>query len=214
VPAILQFISGLNSDVLVLTEFRPGPTGLAICDELQARGYTFQVRSSEEKGRNSVLTVSRVPASIVDPKAGPPGYEHCLSLAQVQGVMLCACYFPQGERKRAVFNRILALVGDLQPLGLVIGDLNTGLPFKDEAGRSFKCVDGFQELTREHLVDAWRVRNPVGREYSWFSAHGNGFRIDHALATAALHSLIRQVEYDHATRERGITDHSALVVSF
>lgn len=212
VPAILQFITRLNADVLVLTEFRAGPKGAEIRDSLRACGYEFQTQSSVDAGRNAVLIASRIAASIIDLAAGPPSQEHCLSVIQVRELTLCACYFPQGERKRPVFDRVLELSSKLHPLGLVLGDLNTGLPFQDEKGQSFKCIDAFQSLVKGRLIDAWRSRHPSAREYSWLSSHGNGFRIDHALATVGFNSLISRVEYDHSPRESRITDHSALVV--
>ena len=63
-------------------------------------------------------------------------------------------------------------------------------------------------------VDAWRDRNPEGREFTWFSPRPdqNGFRLDHAFLSPTLASRLRDVRYDHSTRESHASDHSALVV--
>jgi hypothetical protein len=37
--------------------------------------------------------------------------------------------------------------------------------------------DGFAHLLRDGMVDAWRMRNPAAREFTWSSTRGNGFRI-------------------------------------
>lgn len=213
VPALLQFLQTLNADLLVLTEFRAGATGDAIQNGLAACGFGFQAPSSMKTGQNAVLIASRIEASTEDQAAGPPSQEHCLSVVRVGDLTVLGCYFPQGERKRPVFNRVLQLTRHLRPLGLVLGDLNTGLPFQDENKRTFKCIDAFQSLLQDNLVDAWRSRHQHDREYSWFSSHGNGFRIDHALATVSFNARVTSVEYDHSSRETRITDHSALVIS-
>jgi exonuclease III len=62
------------------------------------------------------------------------------------------------------------------------------------------------------VVDSWRSRNPGTWEYSWYSHHGNGFRIDHVFSNPAADASIQAVAYDHTPRETGVTDHSALVV--
>ncbi len=213
VSAILRYLPTLDADVLILTEFRSGATGSAIRSNLAAQGYSLQAHSSNDPSVNAVLMASRIGGSVVKVRAGPPGFEHCLTVARFRDLSICACYFPQGERKRPVFDQLIGLTKELQPLGLVLGDLNTGLPFQDEAGRTFKCVDAFQALLRANLVDSWRVRHPDAREFSWRSTHGNGFRIDHALATGGFNGQISTVEYDHTSRELGITDHSALLVA-
>jgi exonuclease III len=213
VSVILQFIRKLNADVLVVTEFRTGSTGSAIQAGLATLGYSFNSRSSSEFRQNSVLIASRHAAAIVDLAAGPQGLEHCLSVVRIGELTLCGCYFPQGERKRPVFGRLAHVVAGWKGLGLVLGDMNTGLPYQDEVRQTFKCVDSLKDLLDGNLVDAWRSRHPGKHEFSWFSTHGNGFRIDHALATPEFNKLISRVEYDHLSRESKITDHSALVVT-
>ncbi len=94
----------------------------------------------------------------------------------------------------------------------MIGDLNTGLHRLDEAGATFHCAAAFAALPKAGWDDAWRLCNGAAREFSWFSAAGNGFRIDHAFASCDLAGRIVAASYDHSARE-GLTDHSALMVA-
>jgi len=135
--------------------------------------------------------------------------------ATVAGIDLAACYFPQGEAKRPVFD---FLCEDLAPSRtnelLVIGDLNTGRHRIDEIGATFHCAECFDRLEHVGLIDAWRSRNLRRKEYSWITHAGNGFRIDHAFATGDLNRRITSIDYDHTPRVMGLSDHSALIMQF
>lgn len=211
--SILHFLAGLVSDVLVLTEFRSGSIGEYLQRGLHAQGYAFQSHSAVAPRQNSVLLASRREMTVLQAAAGPPARERYLTLARVGELTVVGAYFPQGEAKRPVFDRVRQLVARIEPLGLLLGDLNTGLPYLDESGRTFKCIDSFEALLAAGLVDAWRSRNAAAREFSWFSHRGNGFRIDHALCTTELDQRIRRVDYVQSCRLSAITDHAALLVS-
>jgi exonuclease III len=62
------------------------------------------------------------------------------------------------------------------------------------------------------FCDLWRQRYPDGREFSWYSHRGNGFRIDHAFLSPALAKRAGTVRYSHAERLAGLSDHSALIL--
>jgi exonuclease III len=64
------------------------------------------------------------------------------------------------------------------------------------------------------LVDLWRNTHNDEREWTWlFKKTGNGFRIDHALANTEFVKWAAPIcSYDHGTRTKGLTDHSALIV--
>lgn len=91
-------------------------------------------------------------------------------------------------------------------------DPNTGLHRLDEERSSFYCEDRFRRLLAQGWVDVWRERNPKRREFSWFSTTGNGFRIDHALASPPLASVVRSVAYSHDERLREISDHTGMLL--
>jgi exonuclease III len=62
------------------------------------------------------------------------------------------------------------------------------------------------------FCDLWRRRNPEGREFSWYSTRGNGFRIDHAFLSPALAGRAGAVRYSHEEREARLSDHSVLIL--
>ena len=70
------------------------------------------------------------------------------------------------------------------------------------------------DMTTARLVDLWRHTQGAGaREWTWLSHRRNGFRIDHAFANNTYLKRTRAVcRYDHAPRELGMTDHSAVIV--
>jgi len=58
----------------------------------------------------------------------------------------------------------------------------------------------------------WRRRYPDGREFSWYSTRGNGFRIDHAFLSPVLAGRAGAIRYSHDERTSGLSDHSALLL--
>jgi exonuclease III len=61
-------------------------------------------------------------------------------------------------------------------------------------------------------IDAWRLYHAEAAEYSWYSRHGNGWRIDQVFVSPALRPAVTAAYYLHETRTEGLTDHSALII--
>jgi hypothetical protein len=83
------------------------------------------------------------------------------------------------------------------------------------AGEKYVCAEQFDELSKSHgFVDLWRRTQGIeAPEWSWITK-ANGFRLDHAFGNAAFVAAFDPTcRYDHSTRESGITDHSALLIS-
>jgi len=213
VARTVNFIEELRPAVAVLTEYRANSRGADLRAGLHQIGYTHQLAACAEPGKNSVLIASDRAFHAIDlPEVGD-SLSHRLLLAQFAGVALAGVYFPQGEAKRPLFKILDGLiVPRLEPLGLILGDFNTGKHYEDEDGRTFACADCFTALLQGGLIDSWRRRNASAREFSWYSSKARGFRVDHALCTPELDSRIRSVRYIHSCREASITDHSALLV--
>jgi exonuclease III len=96
---------------------------------------------------------------------------------------------------------------------VLLGDFNAGRHYADEAGATLTCTYQLGVLASLGYIDAWRRFNPHGREYSWFSPDGGGFRIDHALVSAPLAGRLRSCEYSHVERQRNLSDHAVLTLS-
>jgi exonuclease III len=82
----------------------------------------------------------------------------------------------------------------------------------DEAGATDVTALFLDKIQAAGFRDVWRDRYPEGREYSWYSHRGNGFRIDHAFASPRLARRIGAIRYSHDERTTGLSDHSALLV--
>jgi exonuclease III len=101
---------------------------------------------------------------------------------------------------------------------LLIGDFNAGESFVDAHAYKFMSSDYLVAIREAGFVDLWRARNEE-TEHTWFSfGRGgvalNGFRIDHAMASAALAGDATRCYYSHVEREARLSDHSALLVEF
>ena len=71
---------------------------------------------------------------------------------------------------------------------LIVGDFNTGLPI-DAEGTPFVYSEKMAELLDIGWIDAWRQRNPEGKEYTWYSNANKGFRLDYAFASPKMNGI-------------------------
>jgi exonuclease III len=213
IPLLLSFLAANGPDTIVLTEYRKNPSGRELTAQLRLAGYTWQEMHDVEPKTNSVCVVSRQPFEPITLGLDDWPERHRLLAVRFSEYDLVAVYFPHGERKRPVFDRLVdEVLPRLRARAVVLGDFNTGLPFHDERGNTFACVDSFERLLRAGVVDSWRQRNPERREFSWYSTAKNGFRIDHALCTPSFDKGIQGINYLHGCRENGATDHSSLLL--
>jgi exodeoxyribonuclease-3 len=95
---------------------------------------------------------------------------------------------------------------------LAIGDFNTCRAFVDEPGAIDATAHFMDSVEAIGFRDLWRHRYPDGREYSWYSHRGNGFRVDHAFSPPGLAARAGEVRYSHDERLAGLSDHSVLLL--
>ncbi len=212
-PKIADFIAAQVADVVVITEYRANESGQALRAAMRESGLAFQEAGTTEARVNSVCIASRLPFTKLRLQPGTEVDAHRVLAVKFDSFALAGAYFPQNEAKRPVFAYLKnTVLPNLGIRGMILGDLNTGRPFEDEAGDTFFCSDCFDELLTAGLVDSWRLRNRAAREFSWYSRAKNGFRIDHALCTPSFDASIGAIQYLHEPRLVGASDHSALVV--
>lgn len=215
IEAILGHVQGLNPDTVVLTEYRGNPQGETLRRRLAEQGWSHQAATSLGPRLNGILAASRYPViqrgeSCVEAWAAARHLH--LSTA---GVELIAVYLPPGRTKLPAWARLLDAARELRDqASLLLGDFNTGKHHIDEDGATFIGHDFPKRLEEIGFVDTWRSRNPGGREPSWVSPRGNGFRLDYAYASPALAEAMDAVWFDHASRTQTITDHSTLIADF
>ncbi len=212
--ALARWLLDTQADVFVLPEWRASSTLLAA--SMMEAGYWPHVAHRDDPKANGVAVIarSRLPSTRATPEHATKGE---LLQARFGQNSLVGAYFPLLGAKAPFFLRCAELSASANGSLLVIGDMNTGSNQLDlEPGASrFHCAREFVELgTRHGLHDLWRRQHgETAREWTWRSAH-NGFRIDHAFANESwlkAHPSWR-CSYDHVPRERGLSDHSAIIV--
>ena len=217
-PKLLDWLISMDADLAVIPEWRNNTPGGVIKRSFEARGHYVATQCASAMRANGVLVTARQKfrARRMTPLGSSKGE---LLLADfASGWSLLAAYFPQGKAKIPFFMSCIdaAKRSDDVPF-LLIGDFNTGRNGADVEGTGtpFVCSDLFDALqTQGGLVDLWRVEHGEKREWSWRSPL-NGFRVDHAFANPAFRRRFPAMHcmYDHATRETGLTDHSALILA-
>lgn len=208
-------LAELAADVLVLTEFKTGP----LEDELRAllaiAGYPHLLSHPQRPFSLGTAIASREPlkaAALPVPSTTEPWRSIGVS---VGGVDVFGFYFPLGAAKQVYWDWLLANAEELRDRNaILIGDFNTGKMRADEAGESFDCQDKHGALEGNGFVDAWRAMYPKGRDYTWYSSAGNGFRIDYIWASPPLAPLVRHVWHDHEVRLALLSDHSSVIADF
>ncbi|MCC6284929.1 MAG: endonuclease/exonuclease/phosphatase family protein [Phycisphaerales bacterium] len=216
-PQIVLSLLEFAPDVMVITEYRAAMGG-QVRGVLADHGWEHQVVTDAGAKRNGILVAGRTPLRRSEAPAPPSalGPKWLEVEAPVLGLGLAAAHIPEvreGTRKVAswefAMERCRANVG--RPF-VLIGDLNTGRTGQDEETPMLTCSAFMGRLWTMGFRDAWRELHPEGREYSWYSHLGHGFRIDHVLLSPALAPALREAFYGHGVRESRQSDHSALVV--
>lgn len=216
-PHIVLSLLEFAPDVMVITEYRSAMGG-QVRGVLADHGWEHQVVSDAGPKRNGILVASRTALRASEAPTPPAvlGPKWLEVEAPEIGLGLAAAHIPEvreGTRKVAswefAMERCRANAG--RPFVLV-GDLNTGRTGQDEQTPMLTCSAFMGRLWTMGYRDAWRELHPAGREYSWYSHLGHGFRIDHALLSPPLSPALREAFYSHEVRETRQSDHSALVV--
>ena len=122
-----------------------------------------------------MLVVSRSAVVSRPPPAGAMYQQRWLELALPQhGFELVACHVPPKisigvEQKAAFWSTLLDYAArSVNRPAMIIGDLNTGAPYRDEHRATLFCADQFLQLEPLGWIDAWRrFHGPDRKEWSW-----------------------------------------------
>jgi exonuclease III len=211
--AIAAALARHEADVLVISEYRGGDSGLRLRSALAALGYRHISAAAPPPGGNGVLIAARLPL-IEEPLFSadlPEPYR--LVAVEIRGVLLCGVYMPNLAKKVPYWQRLIdGLADHAGRAALAVGDFNTCRAYLDEAGAIDASAHFMDKIEAIGFRDLWRQRNPETREFSWYSTRGNGFRIDHAFLSAALAARAGAIRYSHDERLAGLSDHSPLIL--
>lgn len=216
---LVSLVSTINADTLVLTECKSGPLGDELTRLLAQAGYLHLVHGDPPPFRLGTAIASRAPLPTATLPISPSQHNAVdpwrSSSVQFNGTDVFGFYFPLKEAKPIYWNWLLANARALAHRDvLLVGDFNTGLKSVDEAGDTFDCQQQHAELQALGFVDTWRATYPKGRDYTWYSSAGNGFRLDYIWASASLADRVIRVWHDHEPRLTLSSDHSAVVADF
>jgi exodeoxyribonuclease III len=215
-PALLAHLLRHEADVLVLCEHRHNAASALLREGLAAAGYGHVAASPGTPRQNHLLVASRLVLE--------PAPQRLLRLdpmrllpVRVEGLLLVAVHLPNLKAKLPHWHALLTLAGRLaQAPAVYMGDFNSGHHVRDVQRPPFPFSASYEEymgaLEARGWVDAWRRLHPRRREYSWYSHRQRGFRIDHAFLSPGCAPSLRGAAFDHAVRETGASDHSALLV--
>ncbi len=218
-PEIVEIIAKEDPDIVTLQEFRHGSSKQVLLDGLADMGLDEQYVPDTNSARdNSVIIASKYnfQANIFPRDSALPARAIRAFFPDLAELNLIAAHLPQKQKQPPYLHALIDLEDYfLEENSVIIGDLNTGIPFEDSETKSFDHTFLFQQLLRNGWVDAWRSRNKDKREFTWISTkQKNGFRYDHALVSPELNQNITSIQYNHEVRLNGVSDHSLLIVEF
>ena len=210
---IAEAIARHDSDVLILSEYRGGAAARRLAETLDPLGYRYRSALVPPPGRNGVLIAARGPFREHGALDGSLPEPYRLVRAEFAGLALCGVYMPNMLAKVPYWRALItALAAGRLGDSLAIGDFNTCRAFVDEPGAIDATAYFLDHIDAIGFCDLWRRRYPEGREYSWYSTRGNGFRIDHAFLSIGLADRAIGIRYAHEERLAGISDHAPLIL--
>ncbi len=209
---LVPLLAKLDADLLVLTEFKSGALGEELKDLLAQSGYIYFLCNTQEAFKLGTAIASRRPIKVVElPILAVTEPWRSLGVT-IDGIDVFGFYFPLNEPKQLYWDWVLNNAAKLHDRDIVLmGDFNTGKIRVDETGETFDCQDKHETLERLGFVDAWREFYPKGRDYTWYSSYGNGFRLDYIWVSPGIESRIQRIWHDHEARLTLFSDHSTVL---
>ena len=224
---LTEFMLALDLDVIVVTETRSNAGTGRLLAQFADAGYDTHSPLLPSPRERGVAVLSRAASPITIKPTPFVDLPHRLIVADVgtkTPVTLIAVYVPSRdatqpklERKRRFLAQMIDVVEHFAQSGNVIlmGDLNiVGRAHQPRysAFRSWE-YDTLEHVVGHGLVDAYAEIHPGVQAHSWIGRTGNGYRYDYAFVSQPLLADVRACEYLHEPRQRGLSDHAALVLA-
>jgi len=202
-----------DADIVILSEYRGGEAGRRLLAALDALEYRHTSTVAPPPGRNGVLIAARGAFAERGPISDLLPEPYRMVCVEFDAFRLNGIYMPNLQAKVPYWEALIAALSATNvDNALAVGDFNTCRAYVDEPGAIDPTAHYMDHLAAIGFCDLWRQRYPNGREYSWYSTRGNGFRIDHAFLSPSLAACAGRIRYSHDERRAGLSDHSPLIV--
>jgi exonuclease III len=219
-----EWIAPSSHDVFVFTETSEGKGTAILASAFRDAGWAWYQRPTAPKDRG-VAIATRLGASIAsEPEKDPvPGRSLAVYLRSHPTLEIVGMYVPnrgndwaKAERKEAFLRFWLGQLRSRSDKSLILlGDLNVVPPGQRPAflPQSQSEYEWFNDLA--HVIGLYdaAVRHVGKHESTWVAHTGEGYTYDHILPHEHLADRVTDFSYDHSTRVRTLTDHSALVIT-
>jgi len=174
-PRIADALKRHDADIVVLSEYRGGPSASRLCVALLALGYSHATTLVPPPSCNGVLVAARRPFrghGAVDMRLPEPYRMVSVDFATFR---LVGIYMPNLRAKITYWEALIATLSSQSAnRALAIGDFNTCRAYLDEAGAIDTTAHYMDAIEQIGFCDLWRHRYPDRREYSWFSTRSMG----------------------------------------
>ena len=216
-PKMAAALLSLNPNVVVLTEFVPGPSREDFYHSLADGGLPHILCSTSTRPHNHVLIASKTALKTGDifaPLISPSMPSNALHVGlTVEGFEVLGMRIPDFSRspalRRECWDWIIQTTSSVKnrPF-MLLGDFNT-----DPKYSKARCGDQIARL----VGGGWQNASPAAG-FSYWTLKGLGVRIDHAFFSN--HFRILGTEYVEEANgyifvgKSGMSDHAALVVDF
>lgn len=223
---ILNYVTSIDVDIMVLTEYRILKSGDKLQPTLAKAGWEYLCSSNPGANERGVLIASRDP--VVQKPLRTPFLFHYLApyldyrvveiYVPEKQLLIVGVYVPyyDGEEKDTLWSSLIQYAQQHSGEPYVItGDFNSCTE-RDTEGSSIYTSQPLHAIKRL-TVDAWEFHNegsnpPTRDRYTWYSKN-SGIRLDYTFLSPVLRSALQEVEHIHSVREKKVSDHSAVLVT-
>lgn len=217
--AIITWLKGSQADLVVMSETSNGPGTRRIARAFLELGWYGQLGETTGNERGAAI-YGRWPMQTTDRPQADPLPARAMTVT-VDGFDLYGFYIPnRGNdatklRRKTEFldawGKWLVDKGRERP-SLVIGDLNI-VPASQHPAMLPQMKFEYDWIQRLRSVYSDLAESRLGaHEFTWVAHTGEGYTYDHAFASRGLAPRVVAFEYDHSSRSKEASDHSALTV--
>lgn len=212
---IIQSIYKKDADINILTEYRENPNADKIKDFFIGKGFKI-ITSNPQNSDNWILLITRLNVKIKPYNywnEDLPIHRWLDMYFSDYNFNILAVHIPwwwDKYDKRTYWEELTRYsLENKENNTVIIWDYNTGFKY-DTQKSPFILWKYMYNLVDNWWIDLWNKFNP-DIDFSWYSNHWNGFRIDHIFTTKNFVDNFQWSYFSHFEREAKFSDHSMLI---